>query len=516
MAVYFQPQYKPWWADLANTALKEGLSGLMKGMFERDQYARTKNRYNKEWGQMFDGVGEPQTVEQPQQSVMSVQSAPEVAAQQPGQMSTIARDGMMKDSLGISSQAPKINVPKEYLPATGDGLVALAGKANVANAIAQSQIPTRADFLRRLGTTMSPQNMELALKHAEQMYGPQWKVADQIYKGQQLENVLGAAPEINDKEGNHQYINRQYMYGLDNAANGGINFLNPEYQRQFNAAEAQKQRAFQAQEAEKSRAFTARRDAISHARQMALARQRGADLLARAMYGRAGGGPGRTGGAEAGYGGMNLKDINKEIGNAMALVAGKNIDEARRDLAVKYGDLPALEFERRLSGGGEKLNYAGKDADGIDVMLTGANPFYQNSAPVAPASVIGFSGNESDYAPDQGYSTTAYDYDDFWKNKGLGVILPKAEASSAARQTIRLPAPQNGQQGATLNFGSPGENASSTSTGEALLRQTLLKKGYTDEQITAELKRRGILRGTLPSNTWQPETQYDLWGNPIQ
>lgn len=256
MAVYFQPQYKPWWADLANTALKEGLSGLMKGMLERDAAARTKNRYNKEWAQAWEGYGgQPtgaQSTSAQQPASMSIESAPEVRG-----IGQIANPASMQsatgnDALGAALKTQGITVPKEYLPNGNDGLLGTSIKANLANNYVQSQMPSREEFIRRLGMVMSPQNMELALKQADYMMGPRWKVDDQIYKGRQLENVLGSLPGMQDKEGNRNYNNRAYMYGLDNAAVGNLNFLNPEYQRWYNEAEAAKQRAFTAEQQQKA------------------------------------------------------------------------------------------------------------------------------------------------------------------------------------------------------------------------------------------------------------------------
>lgn len=378
MAVYFQPQYKPWWADLANTALKEGLSGLMKGMFERDAYARTKNRSNNEWKQVF---GDQTQTAQGQPSEMTIQAAPEVAklgdiypasasSSAPIGVSGTAQTPFGGDALGITpqTQAPRVTVPKEYLPADGDGLVATAGKARLGNMYAQSQIPTREDLMRRVLTTMSPQNHEAAVKYIDYMYGPQWKVGDQIYRGRQLENVLGAAPEINDKEANRQYINRQYLYGMDNAAQGGIQFLNPEYQRQYGAAEAEKQRAFQAQEAAKSRAFTASQNAISRAHQMNLARQRAADMLNRAMYGK------RQNDADSGkLAAPFVKTLTKTSGE----LTDSDMNELAKNVRFAYRNDPATaEAILQYMSAMPNLLAVGEGEDMTSTTPTKANPYY--------------------------------------------------------------------------------------------------------------------------------------------
>lgn len=333
MAVYFQPQYKPWWADLANTALKEGLSGLMKGMFERDAAARTKNRYNKEWAQAWEGYGGPPTGAQTsaqQPSAMSIESAPEVRG-----IGQIANPASMQsatgnDALGAALKTQGITVPKEYLPNGNDGLLGTSIKANLANNYVQSQMPSREEFIRRLGMVMSPQNMELALKQADYMMGPRWKVDDQIYKGRQLENVLGTLPGMQDKEGNRNYNNRAYMYGLDNAANGNLNFLNPEYKRWFDEAEN-----------ERKRAFDARENALTRNAQMAIHRMNNAAAMQRAqlMYGVKGAaGAGKTpGGFDAAKAAsLYLKALGK-IGEGMTpeeyALMNQNIDDMYKENA---------------------------------------------------------------------------------------------------------------------------------------------------------------------------------------
>lgn len=369
MAVYFQPQYKPWWADLANTALKEGLSGLMKGMFERDAAARTKNRYNKEWAQAWEGYGgQPtgaQSTSAQQPASMSIESAPEVRG-----IGQIANPASMQsatgnDALGAALKKQGIAVPKEYLPNGNDGLLGTSIKANLANNYVQSQMPSREEFIRRLGMVMSPQNMELALKQADYMMGPRWKVDDQIYKGRQLENVLGSLPGMQDKEGNRNYNNRAYMYGMDNAANGNLNFLNPEYNRWFTEAENQKQRAFQAQEAEKSRAFTARQNAISHANQMALARLRGANLLARAMYG------GKADDAEITKRAAQYKKLLAKVGgDELAKYDWKKFEDSVRAENPGMGD----DILKKLSAANDLLAL-GEGDDMLTTTPTKPNPY---------------------------------------------------------------------------------------------------------------------------------------------
>ena len=147
MAVYFQKAERPWWSDLA----REGLSYLMKGMFERDAYARTKNRSNNEWRQVF---GDQTQIAQGQPAEMTVYAAPEVAklsdiypasasSSAPIGVSGTAQTPFGGDALGIApqTQAPRVTVPKEYLPADGDGLVATAGKPASATCTPKARSP---------------------------------------------------------------------------------------------------------------------------------------------------------------------------------------------------------------------------------------------------------------------------------------------------------------------------------------------------------------------------------------
>jgi len=366
MAVYFQPQYKPWWADLANTALKEGLSGLMKGMFERDAAARTKNRYNKEWAQAWEGYGgQPtgaQSTSAQQPAAMSIESAPEVRG-----IGQIANPASMQsatgnDALGAALKTQGITVPKEYLPNGNDGLLGTSIKANLANNYVQSQMPSREEFIRRLGMVMSPQNMELALKQADYMMGPRWKVDDQIYKGRQMENILGALPGMQDKEGNRNYNNRAYMYGMDNLATGNLNFINPEYNRWFTEAENQRQRA-----------FTGRENALNRGTQMAIARMNDARMRQIANMRVAGGGT-----SMALPKGLSWKDINKMVADAIPRIAGKSASDAELTGRRLYGQ--AWPFVKSQIGTGTgDLTYT--DAFGTE--QKGVNPFAETAAPSA-------------------------------------------------------------------------------------------------------------------------------------
>ena len=151
MAVYFQPQYKPWWADLANTALKEGLSGLMKGMFERDAYARQKNRSNKEWAQVFgppaQQVAAQEATQQP--AAMTVESSPDTTRLSSAITGATQTSPFGSDAIGFAQTAPKVNVPKQFLPTANDGLLGTSQKAVMANNYAKiAMLTTEKDDCR--------------------------------------------------------------------------------------------------------------------------------------------------------------------------------------------------------------------------------------------------------------------------------------------------------------------------------------------------------------------------------
>lgn len=402
MAVYFQPQYKPWWADLANTALKEGLSGLMKGMFERDAYARQKNRSNKEWAQVFgtpaQQVAAQEATQQP--AAMTVESSPDTNRLSSAITGATQTSPFGSDAIGFAQTAPKVNVPKQFLPTENDGLLGTSNKAVMANNYVNSQVPTREELMRRVLTTMGPQNQEAAVKYLEYMYGPQWKVGDQIYKGRQMENILGTLPGMQDKEGNRNYNARATIYGLGDVATGNLNFINPEYQRWFNEAEAAKQRA-----------FTGRENALNRGTQMAIARMNDARMRQLAAMKAAGGGGAGRGGTANPFAGMSWGDmekLNKMAQSAMPLIAGKTPEEARRILNDNYDRFAPL-LEARFKNGNKDWTYTGKDNAGVDAMLTGANPFFTEPAQQS-ASVLSFAGGPETlgYAGDEGLTTDAF------------------------------------------------------------------------------------------------------------
>lgn len=382
MAVYFQPQYKPWWADLANTALKEGLSGLMKGMFERDAAARTKNRYNKEWAQAWEGYGGPPTGAQStsaqQPAAMSIESAPEVRG-----IGQIANPASMQsatgnDALGAALKTQGITVPKEYLPNGNDGLLGTSIKANLANNYVQSQMPSREEFIRRLGMVMSPQNMELALKQADYMMGPRWKVDDQIYKGRQMENILGALPGMQDKEGNRNYNNRAYMYGMDNLATGNLNFINPEYQRWFNESEAAKQRA-----------FTAGQQQRQFANQMRLARFNNSQANYRAQLAQAA----RAAAGGTGASNANLAKLAAPYEKMLAKTADNlgeyNWNDFETGVRAQYQDNPEIGEAILQYLSGRQNVFAPMDNDNPEGTPTKANPYAGRYKALTPAYMPG-------------------------------------------------------------------------------------------------------------------------------
>lgn len=362
MAVYFQKAERPWWSDLA----REGLSYLMKGMFERDAYARQKNRSNKEWAQVFgtpaQQVAAQEATQQP--AAMTVESSPDTNRLSSAITGATQTSPFGSDAIGFAQTAPKVNVPKQFLPTANDGLLGTSQKAVMANNYANSQVPSREELMRRVLTTMGPQNQEAAVKYLEYMYGPQWKVGDQIYRGRQMENILGTLPGMQDKEGNRNYNNRAYMYGMDNLATGNLNFINPEYQRWFNGSEAAKQRA-----------FTGRENALNRGTQMAIARMNDARMRQIAAM-RNAGGVGATLPK-----GMTEKDLNKAIGDAMGLIADKTPQEAEALLEANYGKTLTPLIKQRLAGL-ETLTY-GTYGD------TGKNPFFVGSQPVPAAGING-------------------------------------------------------------------------------------------------------------------------------
>jgi len=241
-------------------------------------------------------------------------------------------------------------------------------------------MPSREEFIRRLGMVMSPQNMELALKQADYMMGPRWKVDDQIYKGRQLENVLGALPGMQDKEGNRNYNNRAYMYGMDNAANGNLHFLNPEYQRWFNEAEAAKQRAFTAEQQQK--AFN---------NQWGLAKYNNAQQNYRAQLAQAA----RAAAGGNGAGNANLAKLAAPYEKMLAKAGGddlENYDWANFEDVVRrqYQNNPEMgEAILQYLSANKNLLAAGEGEDILTTTPTKANPYAGRYKALTPAYTPG-------------------------------------------------------------------------------------------------------------------------------
>lgn len=380
MAVYFQPQYKPWWADLANTALKEGLSGLMKGMFERDAYARQKNRSNKEWAQVFgtpaQQVAAQEATQQP--AAMTVESSPDTNRLSSAITGATQTSPFGSDAIGFAPNAPKVNVPKQFLPTANDGLLGTSNKAVMANNYVNSQVPSREELMRRVLTTMGPQNQEAAVKYLEYMYGPQWKVGDQIYRGRQMENVLGALPGMQDKEGNRNYNNRAYMYGMDNLATGNLNFINPEYQRWFNESEAAKQRAFLA--GQQQRQF---------ANQMRLARFNNSQANYRAQIAQAA----RAAAGRNGAGNANIAKLAAPYEKMLAKTADNlgeyNWNDFETGVRAQYQDNPEIGEAILQYLSGRQNVFAPMDNDNYEGTPTKANPYAGRYKALTPAYTPG-------------------------------------------------------------------------------------------------------------------------------
>ncbi len=121
-AVYVVRNGKPWWSDLAGTAANALLSNFIKGAMDRDQYAREKNRFNKEWSAYQDSLGGQSEASAP--ITMGVQSSPETRRLS---QAITGATGMTQntDALGLAPKAPQVDlssVPEQYRPAPGDGL----------------------------------------------------------------------------------------------------------------------------------------------------------------------------------------------------------------------------------------------------------------------------------------------------------------------------------------------------------------------------------------------------------
>ena len=215
MAVYFQPQYKPWWADLATATL----SGLVKGMFERDAAARAQRVNANRWGEfekLYDEAAGQYAA--PQESPLAIQSAPEV--KKLSQTFAPQQNAFGSDPFG--------GVPEQFRPQEGDGLRGTTVKALQNNA-ARGYTPT-IDDVYRWGAQSGVINDPNFQKFVEARFGSRFKMQD----ADRLASRIGAVPQYNDRQGTLNYVGNRAVYDPDGAKAVGnfIQHLNPGFNNQ--------------------------------------------------------------------------------------------------------------------------------------------------------------------------------------------------------------------------------------------------------------------------------------------
>lgn len=215
MAVYFERQYKPWWADLASATL----SGLVKGMFERDAAARAQRVNANRWGEfekLYDEASGQYAA--PQESPLAIQSAPEV--KKLSQTFAPQQNTFGSDPFG--------GVPEEFRPQEGDGLVGTAVKALQNNAI-RGRTPT-IDDVYKWGAQSGAINDPNFQKFVEARFGSRFKMQD----ADRLASRIGAVPQYNDRQGTLNYVGNRAVYDPDGAKAVGnfIQHLNPGFNNQ--------------------------------------------------------------------------------------------------------------------------------------------------------------------------------------------------------------------------------------------------------------------------------------------
>lgn len=215
MAVYFQPQYKPWWADLATATL----SGLVKGMFERDAAARAQRVNANRWGEfekLYDEAAGQYAA--PQESSLAIQSAPEV--KKLSQTFAPQQNAFGSDPFG--------GVPEQFRPQEGDGLLGTTVKALQNNA-ARGYTPT-IDDVYRWGAQSGVINDPNFQKFVEARFGSRFKMQD----ADRLASRIGAVPQYNDRQGTLNYVGNRAVYDPDGAKAVGnfIQHLNPGFNNQ--------------------------------------------------------------------------------------------------------------------------------------------------------------------------------------------------------------------------------------------------------------------------------------------
>lgn len=214
MAVYFERQYKPWWADLASATL----SGLVKGMFDRDAAAREQRVNNNRWGEFEKLYDAASGSTLPEETLMTVQSSPE--AKKLSQAFAPRQNAFGSDPFG--------GVPEEFRPQEGDGLLTTSVKA-LRNNAARGRMPTIDDVYRwgaQSGAITDP-NFQ---KFVEARFGSRFKMQD----ADRLADRFGALPQYNDRQGTLEYVGNRALYDPDGAKtmSGFIQSLNPGFSSQ--------------------------------------------------------------------------------------------------------------------------------------------------------------------------------------------------------------------------------------------------------------------------------------------
>ncbi|OON89700.1 hypothetical protein [Pyramidobacter sp. C12-8] len=215
MAVYFERQYKPWWADLATATL----SGLVKGMFDRDAAARAQRVNANRWGEfekLYDEASGQYAA--PQESPLTIQGAPET--KKLSQLFAPQQNAFGSDPFG--------GVPEQFRPQEGDGLVGTAVKALQNNAI-RGRTPT-IDDVYKWGAQSGAINDPNFQKFVEARFGSRFKMQD----ADRLASRLGNMPQYNDRQGTLNYVGNRALYDPDGAKTVGnfIQHLNPGFNNQ--------------------------------------------------------------------------------------------------------------------------------------------------------------------------------------------------------------------------------------------------------------------------------------------
>lgn len=215
MAVYFERPYRPWWSDLASATL----SGLVKGMFDRDAAARAQRINASRWGEfekLYDEASGQYAA--PQESPLTIQSAPE--ARKLSQLFAPQQNAFGSDPFG--------GVPEQFRPQEGDGLLGTTVKAPQ-NDAARGYTPT-IDDVYRWGAQSGVINDPNFQKFVEARFGSRFKMQD----ADRLSSRIGPVPQFNDRQGTLEHISSRALYDPDGAKTVGnfIQSLNPGFNNQ--------------------------------------------------------------------------------------------------------------------------------------------------------------------------------------------------------------------------------------------------------------------------------------------